>query len=537
MSSFSVCWLLFLLLLPILTLYPSCWASSNSITLSLTTQYHYHHSENSSPLSVVAYASIQRARHLKRSTSATTLVYPVSIGCHITTLGFGTPAQPLDFILDTGSGLVWFPCGPNYNCTACNNVTNIPTFNPKLSSSSKNASCISPQLKRIDPHFRPCTSCWQHPTHNCSKKYIHYEYGYGEGSTRGQLMLESLTLSAAGNNINVPNLLVGCSNSSDNVSLYGIAGFGRSRMSLPAQLGLKSFSYCLVSHKYDDNKRIHSPLVLNWGDGRHVNVMNHTPFANTTNISTFPQFQEFYYVSLLEIHVGCVKVNVSSTDLVANADGSGGTFVDSGTTLTVMEKSVFDPIAHELDKQLLGKRYTRSKEEEAATGLGLCYSVPCKANISDLPALTFVFAGSVQMVMPFENSFIYNTTSAAICSTMISYGDLGIPYDGPAIILGNYMQQNFQMEFDLHNNQLGFYHTDCTHGISYSLACDHESNSHFSIVSFDFATEEFSLSPWRHVNDERFWPNGFCLIEYEGLLEFMYWPPFDLCREALDRDV
>ncbi|CAA0837799.1 F-box associated ubiquitination effector family protein [Striga hermonthica] len=55
-------------------------------------------------------------------------------------------------------------------------------------------------------------------------------------------------------------------------------------------------------------------------------------------------------------------------------------------------------------------------------------------------------------------------------------------------------------------------------GISYSLACDNNLRSLFGIVSFNFATEEFSWSRWRHVNDECFWPNGYCLVEYEGLL-------------------
>ncbi|GER45902.1 F-box protein [Striga asiatica] len=63
-----------------------------------------------------------------------------------------------------------------------------------------------------------------------------------------------------------------------------------------------------------------------------------------------------------------------------------------------------------------------------------------------------------------------------------------------------------------------FCHSVYIDGISYSLALDHKSESLFGIVSFDFATEEFLWSRWRHVNDKCFWPRGFCLVEYEGLL-------------------
>ncbi|CAA0839928.1 Eukaryotic aspartyl protease family protein [Striga hermonthica] len=334
MSSSCVCWLLLLLLL-LPVLFSPCWA--NSITLSLTTQSH-HHSQNSSRLSLMAYASITRARHLKKCTSASTPLFPVD-GEYSTTLEFGTPPQRLGFIMDTGSSLNWFPCGANYKCTFCGNATNIRTFNPKLSSSSKNASCSSPQVKRIIPDFPLCKSCWQHPTSKCSKQYLHYRQPYGSGITTGQFMLESLTLSAAGKNNIVPDLFVGCSNSSDHLTPYGMAGFGRGRESLPSQLGLKSFSYCPVSHRYDDDKKIHSDLVLNWGlgdGGYNVNVINYTPFAQNPNIS--PEFLEYYYVNLLEIHVGSVKISIPNKYLKPNDNGYGGTIVDSGTTFTIMEK-------------------------------------------------------------------------------------------------------------------------------------------------------------------------------------------------------
>ncbi|CAA0837797.1 Eukaryotic aspartyl protease family protein [Striga hermonthica] len=215
---FCFCWLL----LPIL-LYP-CWANSNSITLSLTTQSHDHHSENSSPLSLMAYASIQRARHLKRrtSTSTSTPLFPLSIGEYSTTLGFGTPPQRLGFIMDTGSSLVWFPCGDNYKCTSCN-TNNIPTFDPKSSSSSRSVTCTSPQLKRFFPEFPLCTSCWKHPipTPSCSKQHLNYSILYGLRNTTGTYLLESLTHPARKI---VPDLLVGCSVSSDHMQRDGIAG-------------------------------------------------------------------------------------------------------------------------------------------------------------------------------------------------------------------------------------------------------------------------------------------------------------------------
>ncbi|GER46255.1 eukaryotic aspartyl protease family protein [Striga asiatica] len=72
---------------------------------------------------------------------------------------------------------------------------------------------------------------------------------------------------------------------------------------------------------------------------------------------------------------------VPNKHLVSNANGYGGTIVDLGTAYTIMKKVVFDLVAHELNKKLLGKRCSRSKKMEALTGLGLCYNAPPNASI------------------------------------------------------------------------------------------------------------------------------------------------------------
>ncbi|TXG67978.1 hypothetical protein EZV62_009253 [Acer yangbiense] len=205
-------------------------------------------------LNTVAVSSISRAHHLKtktitkthnnNSSSASSLLVKTPLSSHSyggysVSLSFGTPPQTIPFILDTGSSLFWFPCTSRYLCSGCSftNVdpTQIPTYIPKLSSSSKRIECKNPKCSWI---YGPEVESHCQDTQTCPP----YTIQYGLGSTSGILLLETLDFPHK----TVPDFLVGCSIVS-NRQPSGIAGFGRSSESLPAQMGLKKFSYCLLS--------------------------------------------------------------------------------------------------------------------------------------------------------------------------------------------------------------------------------------------------------------------------------------------------
>ncbi|KAJ4828449.1 hypothetical protein Tsubulata_005671 [Turnera subulata] len=178
-------------------------------------------------------------------------------------------------VMDTGSSLVWFPCTSRYRCSNCNfpNVTPILTFIPNLSSTSKLVGCKNPRcsmllgpsvLSSCKETCDPPTS-QNYTTSTCPPYIIHY----GSGATSGLLLTETLHLP---HNKNLPDFLVGCSILSIRQP-EGIAGFGRSPESLPSQLGAKKFSYCLVSHRFDDNPEASSHLVHETGSGSGGDAM------------------------------------------------------------------------------------------------------------------------------------------------------------------------------------------------------------------------------------------------------------------------
>ncbi|KAI4369114.1 hypothetical protein MLD38_017599 [Melastoma candidum] len=85
----------------------------------------------------------------------------------------------------------------------------------------------------------------------------------------------------------------------------GIAGFGRAKESLPAQLGARRFSYCLQSRKFDDTP-VSSKLVLETGPGRSGQKSagaSYTPLLRNP-AKSIAAFQEFYYILLRKVVVG-----------------------------------------------------------------------------------------------------------------------------------------------------------------------------------------------------------------------------------------
>jgi hypothetical protein len=68
-------------------------------------------------------------------------------GEYVMTISFGTPPQKFAGLVDTGSDLVWVQC---VACSGCFNfVQPDPLYNPALSSSEQNISCVDPTCTNV----------------------------------------------------------------------------------------------------------------------------------------------------------------------------------------------------------------------------------------------------------------------------------------------------------------------------------------------------------------------------------------------------
>lgn len=141
--------------------------------------------------------------------------------------------------------------------------------------------------------------------------------------------------------------------------------------------------------------------------------------------------------------------------------GGGGTIVDSGSTFTFMERAVHDLVAGEFTSQMKG--YKRAYDVENRTGLLPCFDLSGEKKSVSFPELIFQFKGGAKMEQPLSNYFSLVGDGDVACLTVVTSGGLGPDSSGgPAIILGNYQQMNFHVEYDLKNNRFGFKRQNCS---------------------------------------------------------------------------
>ncbi|KAI3450757.1 hypothetical protein Pfo_007422 [Paulownia fortunei] len=460
--AFPSSYLLFIVL--ICSFSPSISSSPTTSTIPISLFNTIPHSDPFQRLTHLASTSIARAHHLKNPQNAptsTTPLFPYS-GAYSISLSFGTPPQSIPLVMDTGSSFSWFPCTKRYVCRNCSvSSTGISSFIPKQSSSAKVLGCMNPKCGWVHKSFDPHSSCQdcQLTKTNCTQICPPYIILYGLGSTGGIPMVETLNMPHK----KIPDFLVGCSLFSSNQPA-GVAGFGRGNSSLPSQLGLKKFSYCLVSHKFDNSPKSSLLFMDPASDsGRKTEKFSYTPLLKNPVLPGSTALSDYYYVGLRKITVGGQKVQVSYQQLSPDSNGNGGTIVDSGSTFTYMNQAVFNVVADAFSEQV--KEYKRAENVESLTGLRPCFDVTGHKAVK-MPELKLHFKGGAEMALPLENYFfaVSDDQKLVVCLTMVTDNTLLGPelISGPSVILGNFLMQNFHVEYDLRNERLGFRQQSCS---------------------------------------------------------------------------
>ncbi|KAL9258147.1 Aspartic proteinase nepenthesin-1-like protein [Drosera capensis] len=321
--------------------------------------------------------------------SAETLVTPGS-GEYLMDVSIGTPAIAYSAILDTGSDLIWTQCKPCYSCFQ----QSAPIFDPSKSSTYKNLSCSSYLCQVLSDTY-------------CMNTCI-YQYAYGGGAyTVGFLASETLTL---GKTV-VHNVGFGCGVNNYGVEdADGLVGMGRGPLSLVSQLDEPKFSYCLTP----PYSTVDSLLLL----GSYADKL---PNNDKT---------------LLTIPPGTFSLN---------SDGTGGTIVDSGTTIFYMNTTAYNLVADKLAKEIKLKQVNLASE----TGLNLCWEMP-KSNYS-YPTLTMHF-DNADWVLSSNNYMLEETSLGATCLAVLPSSQT---------IFGNVAQHGNLVHFDVSKNVLSFVPTNC----------------------------------------------------------------------------
>lgn len=391
--------------------------------------------------------------HTKRKSKISVeepLYYPIDFMEYYIKLSVGTPAQDLLLVMDTGSSVVWTPCTTNYTCNnnSCPGYRTV--FLPSMSSTAVPVKCADPK----------CKDLFESSIHNCSGVCPGSVIRYVSGHAAVHLLTETLTLPLEGGSRRAKkDFGIGCSVVS--FGFAGIAGFGRGGLSMPSQLSPllgDRFAYCL------DDLNNSSMIILGDMAVRKDIPFTYTPFADNPKPNPNPRaksakYSQYYYVDLAGVSIGGKRLGLSSNLLTFDSEGNGGTIIDSGTSYSYFPETIYKQIVGEFASQIGYRRVH-------ADGYDLCYNVS-GVNVKniELPRFGLHLKGGSDMVVPNENSFIAASTDNILADTSdticLAIMNAGIVPDGPAVVIGNFMQNNFYFLFDRSNNRLGFARQTC----------------------------------------------------------------------------
>uniref|UniRef100_I1PAR5 Peptidase A1 domain-containing protein n=1 Tax=Oryza glaberrima TaxID=4538 RepID=I1PAR5_ORYGL len=308
----------------------------------------------------------------------------------------------------------------------------LPYFDTSRSSTNALLPCDSTQCK-LDPSVTGCLNLNQ-TVQTCA-----YYSSYGDNSvTIGLLEADTFTFVAG---TSLPGVTFGCGLNNTGVfnsNETGIAGFGRGPLSLPSQLKVGNFSHCFTTI----TEAVPSTVLLDLPADLFSNGQG---AVQTTPLIQDAKNPTFYYLALKGITVGSTRLPVPESAF-ALTNGTGGTIIDSGTSITSLPPQVYQVVRDEFAAQIKLPMVPGN-----TTDPYFCFSAPSQAK-PDVPKLVLHFEGAT-MDLPRENYVFEDAGNSMIC--------LVINEGNEMTIIGNFQQQNMHVLYDLQNNMLSFVAAQC----------------------------------------------------------------------------
>ncbi|KAF9662022.1 hypothetical protein SADUNF_Sadunf18G0009900 [Salix dunnii] len=331
------------------------------------------------------------------------------------TVGLGTPKKDFSLLFDTGSDLTWTQCEP---CLGGCFPQNGEKFDPTKSTTYKNLSCLS----------EPCKSIAKESAQGCSSGTCLYRVQYGTGYTVGFLATETLTITHSDV---FENFVIGCGEKNGGKFLgeSGLLGLGRSSIALPSQTSSKYknlFSYCLPASSSSTGR-------LSFGG-------EVSPAAKFTPINT--KFPELYGLDVAGISVGGRKLPID-----ASVFRTGGTIIDSGTTVTFLPSTAYSALSSAF--QELMTNYTLTN---GTSSFHPCYDFSKYANDPiSIPKISIFFEGGVEVDIDGSGILFAANGLEKVCLAFRDNGN-----DKDVAIFGNLQQKTYEVVYDVAKGMVGF---------------------------------------------------------------------------------
>ncbi|GFQ05485.1 aspartic proteinase cdr1 [Phtheirospermum japonicum] len=334
-------------------------------------------------------------------------------------ISIGEPPIPQLLAMDTGSSLTWVQ---RPLCTGCS-LASSAIYNPKSSSTCKTLSCDSNQCQSyVDSSNCP-------PESQCTYSIRYLD----ESVSKGLVALEKFTfVTSTGGEWEVRDLVFGFGLQSSGLldRLSGILGLQvLNKYSLVSRVDNK-FSYCIGSIR--DPHYAHNRLML--GEGAVIEGYS-TPLRI---------WHGHYVVSLEGISVGERELKINQQELDFN------TVVDSGTTLTYLERSTFEQMRQEV-MSLLDSHLLRVIVNDNADRL--CYRGDLGRDLGGFPMVTLRLAEGAEIYLDAESVFRRVADNVFCMAVDVSVSEVNI--------IGVLAQQYYNIGFDLNAMRISFMSIEC----------------------------------------------------------------------------
>lgn len=369
-------------------------------------------------------------------------------------LEIGESRQRFKAVADTGSEMVWTKKLENCRCDASHTFTRWSCSHPDV-------------ISEANPKQVPCGCEASTAAGSCCSKDgpCMFKKSYGSGSASGFMATENLALPGK----DPIRARLGCAIDRGNKMLLppsadGVVGLNSGKDSLVRQLDVKKFAYCLSKRPLDGKTAPRSWLLfgdelkLSAADSMSSSVAT-TPLVHASDAKQNRVGNLKYHVQLDGISIGTDEMHESvpkeSFKLKSDKDGNKGVmFVDSGASITYLEKSVFERLLKLLNMEKF-KLVADGNENDNNNNNKKKYCYRLAHGVSEGPQLVLHFH-EAKMHLPWANYMVESELGSGLFC-------LKIGEHKEHSVLGNFQQQNMHMLFDLAHNKLQFaLHKDCS---------------------------------------------------------------------------
>ncbi|CAN4113339.1 unnamed protein product [Withania somnifera] len=371
---------------------------------------------------------------------AKTDTYATGKGEYVASFTLGYQKIKSFLIIDTGSDLTWWQCGP---CVpnGCYEQVNDPLYVEIDNHSFGRINCTA-EPQYCDTSRRNFICDPRERGDTCS-----YDYTYEDGGrTKGWLASDTITFDLDGV---FTWIIFGCGKDQTSGTPFdgaysGLVGLGRRVMqgrgySLPSQFGADIMAICLPTIASTE------PSTITFFE---------TPFTTEISAGLVPnsRFPFFYYVNFYKIFINDQEVPFDPSYWNFRDDLSGGCMVDTGTTI-----SRFPRVYYNLFRDIFRQQVRDFPRYEGPLSgpYDTCYTVADLSQEPIFPVVKMYFGtqNPNNLLLLSQHRVVVPTGAGnGIATLCLAF----LPWDESDAIIGSYQLQGIGLTFDTAANTLSF---------------------------------------------------------------------------------